>query len=131
MTTCSSVFIPAFEQVNTSCILRASFTDKSKAFFHLLKSNVNSETITHLNGGFQLKSVKIFYRKLLQKSGKTRTPVRVSFSAKFINNTFDKVNNIYYCFPLSGAAIESHPGNQVNKKYFTTNQLHCIFKGFS
>ena len=34
---CSSVSIPAFEQVNTSWVLRASFTDESKAFFHLLK----------------------------------------------------------------------------------------------
>ena len=59
------------------------------------------------------------------------TPVRFSFSVKFINNTFDKFNNICYCFLLSGAAIESHTGNQLNKKYFATNQLHCIFKGFS
>ena len=36
-TTCYSVSIPAFEQVNTSWVLRASFTDESKAFFHLLK----------------------------------------------------------------------------------------------
>ena len=40
--------MPAFEQVNTNWILRASFADKTKAFFHLLKSNANSETITHL-----------------------------------------------------------------------------------
>ena len=38
------------------------------------------------------------------------TPVRFSSSVKFINNIFDNFNNIYYCFLLSGAAIESHPG---------------------
>ena len=37
------------------------------------------------------------------------TPVRFSSSVKFINNIFDNFNNIYYCFLLSGAAIESHP----------------------
>ena len=30
------------------------------------------------------------------------TPVRFSFSAKFISNIFDNFNNIYYCFLLSG-----------------------------
>ena len=38
------------------------------------------------------------------------TPERFSFSLKFINNIFDNFNNIYYCFLLSGAAIENHPG---------------------
>ena len=38
------------------------------------------------------------------------TPVRFSSSVKFINNIFDNFNDIYYCFLLSGAAIESHPG---------------------
>ena len=82
-------------------------------------------------GDFSLNPLKFFTENCYRNLAKPVTPVRVSFSAKFINNTFDKVNNIYYCFPLSGAAIESHPGNQENKKYFTTNQLHCIFKGFS
>ena len=58
-------------------------------------------------------------------------PVTSSLSVKFINNIFDKFNNIYYCFLLLGAAIKSNPGKQLNKKYFATNQLHWIFKGFS
>ena len=37
-----------FEQVNTSWVLRVSFTDKTKAFFHLLKSDANSEAVIHL-----------------------------------------------------------------------------------
>ena len=44
----NGVSITAFEQVNTSGVLRASFTDKTKAFFDLLKSNANSETIRHV-----------------------------------------------------------------------------------
>ena len=32
------------------------------------------------------------------------------------NNIFDNFNNICYCFLLSGAAIESHPGKWLNKK---------------
>ena len=44
----NGVSIAAFEQVNTSGVLRASFTDKTKAFFDLLKSNANSETIRHV-----------------------------------------------------------------------------------
>ena len=32
----------------TSWGLRASFTDQTKAFFYLLKSDANSEVITHL-----------------------------------------------------------------------------------
>ena len=32
---------------------------------------------------------------------------------------------------MSGAAIESHPVKQLNKKYFAADQLSCIFKGFS
>ena len=39
--------MPDFEQVNTSWVLRANFTDKTKAFFHLLKSNANTEAVTH------------------------------------------------------------------------------------
>ena len=61
-TTWSSASIPDFEQVNTSLVLRASFTDKAKDFFHLLKSNASSETITHL--GWEISPVKSFYRKL-------------------------------------------------------------------
>ena len=37
------------------------------------------------------------------------TPVGFSSAVKFINNILDNFNNIYYCFLLSGAAIESHP----------------------
>ena len=33
----------------------------------------------------------------------------------------DNFNNIYYSFLLSGAAIESYPGQQLNKKYFAAN----------
>ena len=73
----------------------------------------------------------MFYRKRCRNLAKPVNPVRFSFSVKFMNNTFDKFNNICYCFLLSGAAIESHPGNQLNKKYFGTNQIHCIFKDFS
>ena len=63
-------------------VLGANFTDKTKAFFHLLQSDANSEPVTNLGGRFceniqQLKSLKIFYRKLwnLQKS---RKPVSIS-----------------------------------------------------
>ena len=82
---------------------------------------------------FSLNPLNVFTEncKTYRNLAKPVTPVRFSFSVKFINNTFDKFNNICYCFLLSGAAIESHPGNQLNKKYFATNQLHCIFKGFS
>ena len=38
------------------------------------------------------------------------TPVSFTASVKFINNIFDNFTNIYYCFLLSGAAIESHTG---------------------
>ena len=33
----------------------------------------------------------------------------------------DNFNNIYYSFLLSGVAIESGPGQQLNKKYFPAN----------
>ena len=82
-------------------------------------------------GDFSLNTLKFFTENCYRNLAKPVTPVRFSFSVKFINNTFDKFNNICYCFLLSGAAIESHTGNQLNKKYFATNQLHCIFKGFS
>ena len=84
-------------------------------------------------GDFRLNPLKFFTEncKTYRNLAKPVTPVTFSLSVKFINNTFDKFNNICYCFLLSGAAIESHPGNQLNKKYFATNQLHCIFKGFS
>ena len=83
-------------------------------------------------GDCSLNPLKFFTEncKIYRNLAKPVTPVRFYFSVKFINNTFDKFN-IYYCFLLSGAAIESHPGKQSNKKYFATNQLHCTFKGFS
>ena len=82
-------------------------------------------------GDFSLNPLKFFTENCYRNLAKPVTPVRFSFSVKFINNTFDKFNSICYCFLLPGAAIESHPGNRLNKKYFTTNQLQCIFKGFS
>ena len=79
---------------------------------------------------FSLNPLNVFTEncKTYRNLAKPLSLVRFSFSVKFINNTFDKFDNIYHC---SGAAIESHPGKQLNKKYFATNQLHCIFKGFS
>ena len=61
-------FYTCFEQVKTSWVLRAGFTDKTKAFFHLLKLGANTEAVTHRRWEIcedikQLKSVKIFYRK--------------------------------------------------------------------
>ena len=51
------------------------------------------------------------YRNLAKPVSVSKlTPVRFSFSVKFINNIFDNFNNIYYCFLLSGAAIESDAG---------------------
>ena len=44
----ASVSITDFEQVNASWVLRASFTDITKDFFHLLKSDENSKAVTHL-----------------------------------------------------------------------------------
>ena len=88
-------------------------------------------------GGFSLNPL-IFFKKTvkLQKSGKTCNnqeinSIKISFLVKFINNTFNNFNNVYYCFLLSGTAFESHPGKQLNEKYFATNQIHCIFKGFA
>ena len=50
------------------------------------------------------------YRTLAKRVSISKlTPVKFSFSVKFINNIFDNFNNIYYCFLLSGAAIESRP----------------------
>ena len=51
-TTGFSVSIPDPEQVNTSWVLGANFTDKIKAFFHLLKSDANSEPVANLGGRF-------------------------------------------------------------------------------
>ena len=67
-------------------------------------------------GDFNLNPLNIFTEncktnKNLAKPVKPVTPVRFSFTVKFINNTFDKFNSTYYCFLLSGAAIESHPEN--------------------
>ena len=78
-------------------------------------------------GDFSLNPLKCFTENCYRNLAKPVNQVRFSFSVKFINNTFDKFNNICYCFLLSGAAIESHLGNQVNKKYFATNQLHCTY----
>ena len=84
-------------------------------------------------GDFSLNPLKYFTEtcKTYRNLEKPVTSVRFSFSVKFINRTFDKFNYIYYYFLLSGASIESHPEKLSNKKYFATNQLHCIFKGFS
>ena len=62
---------------------------------------------------FSLNPLNVFTEncKTYRNLAKPVTPVRFSFSVKFINNTFDKFNNIYYCFLLPGAAIESHPEN--------------------
>ena len=123
---CSSVCIPAFEQENTSWVLRANFIDKAKAFFHFLK--VKWEFLNHHTskmGDFSLYPLNLFtkncktYRNLTKPVSISKvTPARFSFFIKFINNTFD---NIYDCFPLSGAAIESYPGKRLNKKYFAIN----------
>ena len=115
------------EQVSTSWVLRASF----KAFFSLIK--VKCEFWNHHTskmGDFSLNPLKFFTENCYRNLAKLVTPVRFSFSFKFINNFFDKFNNIRYCFLLSVAAIESHPGNQLNKMYFATNQLLRILKVF-
>ena len=79
-------------------------------------------------GDFSLNPLNFFtencktYRNLAKYVSISKvTTARFSFSVKFINNTFDNFNSIYYCFLLSGAAIESHPGQQLNKKYFAAN----------
>ena len=74
---------------------------------------------------FWQKTVKT-YRNL----AKPVTPVRFSFSVKFINSTFDKLNNIYYCFLLSGAAIESHPRNNWVKNILLQINFTAVLKGF-
>ena len=112
-TTCSCISIPDFKQGNTNWVLRASVTHTTKSFIYFSE---NCKTYRNL-----AKPVSI----------SKRTPVRFSFSVKFIYNTFDNFNNIYFCFLLSGAAIESRPEKQWNKKYFATNQLYCIFKRFA
>ena len=40
--------MPHFEQVNDNWVLRASFTDNTEAFFHLIMSDTNSKPVTHL-----------------------------------------------------------------------------------
>ena len=51
------------------------------------------------------------YRNLAKPVSVSKlTPVRFSFSAKFINNIFDNFNNIDHWFLLSGAALESLTG---------------------
>ena len=47
MTTSFTVSMPDFKEVNTGWALRASFTDKTEVFFHLLKSGANTEAVTH------------------------------------------------------------------------------------
>ena len=88
-------------------------------------------------GDFSLNPLKVFtencktYRSLAKPVSVSKVPpIRFSFSVKFVNNAFDNFNNIYYYFLLSRAAIESHRGKLLNKKYFATNQLHCIFLMF-
>ena len=61
---------------------------------------------------------------------KPATPVRFPFSIKFINSNFDKFDNIYYCFLLSGAAIESHPGNNWIKNILLQINLTAFLKVF-
>ena len=63
-------------------------------------------------GDFRLDPLKLFTEncKTYRNLAKPVTPVTFTLSVKFINNTFDKFNNIYYCFLLSRAAIESRPG---------------------
>ena len=80
-------------------------------------------------GDCSLNPLKFFTEncKNYRNLAKPVTPVRFYFSVKFINNTFDKLNNIYYCFLLSTAAIESHPGKQL----FCYKSTSLRFKGFS
>ena len=80
-------------------------------------------------GDCSLNPLKFFTEncKIYRNLAKPVTPVRFYFSVKFINNTFDKLNNIYYCFLLSRAAIESHPGKQL----FCYKSTSLRFKGFS
>ena len=130
MTTCSSVSIPAFEQVNTCWVLRASFIDKTKAFFSFIKVKCKFwNHHTSKMGDCSLNPLKFFTEncKIYRNLAKPVTPVRFYFSVKFINNTFDKLNNIYYCFLLSRTAIESHPGKQL----FCYKSTSLRFKGFS
>ena len=81
-------------------------------------------------GDFSLNPLNFFpencktYRNLAKSVSVSKVPPVSFFSLKFINNTFDNFDNIYYYFLLSRAAIESHPGKQLNEKYFATNQLH-------
>ena len=72
-------------------------------------------------GNFSLIPLKFFpencktYRNLAKPVSVSKVPPVRFFSLKFINNTFDNFDNIYYYFLLSRAAIESHPGKQLNK----------------
>ena len=102
---------------------------KLKLFFSFIK--VKCEFWNHHTskmGDFSLNPLTFFtenwktYRNLAKPASISKvTPVRFYFSVKFINNTFDNFNNIYYCFLLSGAAIVTHRGQQFNKKYFAAN----------
>ena len=63
-------------------------------------------------GDFRLNPLTFFKEncKTYRNLAKPVTPVTFSLSVKSISNTLDKFNNIYYCFLLSGAVIQSHPG---------------------
>ena len=79
-------------------------------------------------GDFSLNPLKFFtenckiYTNLAKPVLVSKVPPVRFFSLKFIYNTFNNFDNYYSL--LSRAAIESHPGKQLNKKYFATNQLH-------
>ena len=81
-------------------------------------------------GGFSLNPLNAFTENCNRNLAKPVTPVRFSFSVKFINYTFDKFNSIYRCFLLSGAAIESHPRKQLNKKYSLQSNFTAFLKVF-
>ena len=96
---------------------------KTKALFSFIK--VETEFWNHHTskmGDFSLNPL-IFLHKTVKFFTEN---CQLTFSAKFINNTFDKFNNIYYCFLLSGETFESHLGNNWIKNIL----LHINFTAF-
>ena len=122
-----------FQHISQLALVFLYLHYKTKALFSFIKvkckfwnhhtSKMEEISLNPLN--FLTESCKTY-----RNPAKPVTPVRFSFSVKFINNTSDKFNNIYYCFLLSGAAIKSHPGNNWIKNILLQINFTAFLKVF-
>ena len=103
-----SCFFTYFEQVNTSWVLKASFTDKTKAFFSFIKAKRKFwNRHTSKMGDFSLNPLKFFpencktYRNLAKPVSVSKVPpVRFFFlsnSLITLSITLIKFTIIFYC----------------------------------